>query len=67
MVDDLASQVYPIDREVARAAAAIRAGRGGVRLPDALVLATGGILDAEVLTADKRWGAEPGRVTVLEP
>ena len=67
MVDDLASEVYPIDREVARAAAAIRARRAGVRLPDALILATGQVLEAEVLTGDKRWSSEPGRVTVLEP
>lgn len=66
MVDDLASTVQPIDREIAREAAAIRARRPGIRLPDALVLATGAVLDAEVLTADKRWREEPGRVTVLE-
>jgi len=66
MVDDLASRVQPIDRDIARKAAAIRARRPGIRLPDALVLATGAVLEAEVLTADKRWREEPGRVTVLE-
>lgn len=65
MVDDLASEIYPIDREVARAAASIRARRTGVRLPDALVLAAGTVLRAEVLTGDKRWAGEPGSVTVV--
>ncbi|HEU5127135.1 MAG TPA: PIN domain-containing protein [Glycomyces sp.] len=67
MVDDLATDIYPIDREVARAAASIRARRTGIRLPDALVLATGTVLHAEVLTGDKRWAGEPGRVAVLGP
>jgi predicted nucleic acid-binding protein len=66
MVDELASTVQPIDRGIAREAAAIRARRSGIRLPDALVLATGVVLGAEVLTADKRWRDEPGRVAVLE-
>ena len=67
MVDDLATEVYPINREVARAAATIRARRNSIRFPDALVLATGAVLDAEVLTGDKRWRDEPGRVTVIGP
>jgi PIN domain nuclease of toxin-antitoxin system len=66
MVDQLASEVHPIDREIARAAAEIRARRSSLLLPDALVLATGQVLDAEVLTADKAWKGEPGRITVLE-
>lgn len=66
MVDDIASTVQPIDRGIAREAAAIRARRTSIRLPDALVLATGTVLDAEVLTGDKRWREEPGHVTVLE-
>jgi predicted nucleic acid-binding protein len=65
-IDDIISQVYPIDRELALAAAAIRARRRSIRAPDALVLATGWLLDAEVLTADKAWRGEPGRVTVVE-
>jgi predicted nucleic acid-binding protein len=66
MVDAIASAVQPIDRRIALEAAAIRARRTSIRLPDALVLATGAVLEAEVLTADKRWRDEPGHVTVLE-
>ncbi len=35
------------------------------RLPDALVLATAEVDDADVLTADRRWSAYSARVTVL--
>jgi len=66
-IDDLVSEVYPIDRKVAWATAGIRARRKEIRLPDALVIATGEVLDAEVLTGDKRWQGEPGRVTVIGP
>jgi predicted nucleic acid-binding protein len=65
-INDLVSEVRPIDREIAVTAAAIRARRSSIRLPDALVLATGAVLDAEVLTGDKRWKGEPGQITVLE-
>lgn len=65
-IDDLVAEVHPIDREVAWATAGVRARRKEIRLPDALVLATGEVLDAEVLTADKRWKNEPGHVTVIE-
>ena len=67
MVDELASDVHPIDREIAYAAAEIRARRSAIRLPDAFVLATGRVLDAEVLTAGKTWKSEPGHVTVIKP
>lgn len=67
MIDQFASEVRPIDREIAFAAAQIRARRSALRLPDALVLATGQVLGAEVLTADKAWRGEPGHVTVIEP
>jgi hypothetical protein len=30
-------------------------GRGPLALPDALVLATGDVLDATVVTADRTW------------
>jgi predicted nucleic acid-binding protein len=63
MIDGLVAEIRPIGR----AAAMIRARRKSVRLPDALVLATGVVLDAEVLTGDNRWRDEPGHVTVIEP
>lgn len=58
--------VVPISREIARRAAAIRAGRNAVRLGDALVLATGDVLDADVvLTANSRWRKLSDRVRTI--
>ncbi|GAA4920617.1 putative nucleic acid-binding protein [Stackebrandtia albiflava] len=65
MVDDLAGAVQPVDRHIARIAARIHAESPAVRLPDALVLATGRALDAEILTGDKRWSGRPERITVI--
>jgi predicted nucleic acid-binding protein len=49
-------QIVPIDRAVAERAATMRARARALRLPDALVLACGELLGAEViLTADRRW------------
>lgn len=67
MIDDIAREVRPIDRETAKAAAAIRAKHKAIRLPDALVLATGHMLDAEVLTAYQKWSRVDRRVTILKP
>lgn len=48
--------VEPIDAEVAIAAAAIRARHSALKLPDALVIATAGHLDADYLiTTDREW------------
>jgi predicted nucleic acid-binding protein len=48
--------IVPIDVPLAERAAAIRGRDPAVRLPDALVLACGDVLDARaVLTADRRW------------
>lgn len=55
----------PVDREVAVATARLRALHPALRLPDALVLATAEVDDADVLTADRRWSAYSARVTVL--
>jgi predicted nucleic acid-binding protein len=53
---------------IARRAAALRADRTSLRLPDALVIATGLELPAdEILTADKRWVAVAPTVEVVEP
>lgn len=47
-------------------AARLRARFPVIRLPDALVLATGMVDDcAVILTADKRWGPVDPRVQVL--
>jgi predicted nucleic acid-binding protein len=49
-------QIVPIDRVLAELAASLRARERGIRLPDALVLACGKLLDADaVLSADRRW------------
>jgi predicted nucleic acid-binding protein len=49
-------QIVPIDRVLAELAASLRARERGIRLPDALVLACGELLDADaVLTADRHW------------
>lgn len=55
-----------IDDEVAVAAAALRARRRSLRLPDALVIAVGIVDDAStILTADQRWAGADPRVAVL--
>jgi predicted nucleic acid-binding protein len=62
---DAVDRLQPVDRDVAVHAADVRAQHRTVRLPDALVIATGRALDARVLTADKRWAAVDGRVRVV--
>lgn len=57
-------RVVPIDVDVAAEAARVRS-RTGLPLPDALVLATAEVLDADViLTTDRRWRNLP-RVQVV--
>ncbi|MDQ3990964.1 MAG: PIN domain-containing protein [Actinomycetota bacterium] len=60
-----AVRVEPASRSIARTAAKLRAARG-MRLPDALIVATAIDLDAdEVLTADDRWRGMDRRVRVV--
>ncbi|MEP7379284.1 MAG: type II toxin-antitoxin system VapC family toxin [Chloroflexota bacterium] len=56
-VDSIPAAVQPITREIARAAAQLRAQHGSrLRLPDALVIATALELSADrLLTTDRRW------------
>lgn len=55
-----------IDDDVAVAAARLRATHRSLRLPDALVIATGIVDDADaVITADKRWSGVDRRVEVI--
>jgi len=53
-VDGLRVEVVPLSREIARSAAELRAEHGGLRLPDAVVLATARHRDAALLTFDER-------------
>jgi predicted nucleic acid-binding protein len=63
---DLAIEVVSVDRALAEAAAAVRARRSSVRMPDALVLALAAQVDAVcVVTADRRWGKQSVPVVVL--
>jgi predicted nucleic acid-binding protein len=65
LIAELPIRVQPIDTEIAERAAVLR-GKQRVRLPDALVLATGDVLGAEVvLTADERWRKLSTRVQVI--
>ena len=58
--------VAPLTEAIAEAAAVLRAGRQGVRLPDALVIATGTCLNADrILTGNTRWRQLASSVEVL--
>lgn len=56
LVDRVPFAVEPLSRPIAAAAARVRAKHPKVRLPDALVIATALVLDADVLlTTDRGW------------
>jgi predicted nucleic acid-binding protein len=56
-----------VARDVAVATARLRARHRSLRLPDALVLATGVVDDAGVLTCDQRLAQLDPRIQVLAP
>ena len=59
-IESLGLGVVPLDEDIAVLAAALRARRRTVRLPDALVAATGNALEADViLTTDRRLARLP--------
>jgi len=65
-VSDLALRIEPLNADIAERAAALRAAHRGLRLPDALVLATADAVDAaSVLTADRGWTRVTGRARVI--
>ena len=68
-IDALPAAVAPATRDIARAAAALRARHGrAIRLPDALVLATAEVLGAEsILTTDAGWPDTGVDVRVVGP
>lgn len=65
MIQAIPIQIEPIGAAVARRAAELRA-KGRLRLPDALVLASGDVLEADfTLTTDHRWRGLSSRVRVI--
>jgi predicted nucleic acid-binding protein len=58
--------VLPITDRIAEDAAELRARHGKLRLPDALVIATGAALDADkIITGDATWRRLSTAVSVL--
>lgn len=68
-LDALPARVEPATRAIGAVAASLRATRGpSLRLPDALVVATAMVLDADrVMTTDARWPALPVAVEGVGP
>ncbi len=64
-LDAAVDQVVDLSRRIATAAARLRASDLTLRLPDAIVLGTGQVLDATVLTADRRWARHGERVRLI--
>jgi len=66
-LDALPARVEPATRRIGATAAALRSEHGpGLRLPDALVIATAMVLGADrLLTTDPRWPDLPVSVEVL--
>jgi predicted nucleic acid-binding protein len=62
---DLIAEVVPVGTEIADRAADIRS-QSGVRLPDALVLATAALRADRVVTADQRWTQVAGLDCTVE-
>lgn len=66
-LSDFGVRLQAITAEVARAAAWLRSSSRGLRLPDALVLATANELEAAtVLTGDESWARISDRVTLIQ-
>ena len=53
-VDGLGVEIVPVDRQIARHAAALRGQHAALQLPDAMVLATAELRGARLLTFDER-------------
>ena len=64
-LDEGVDRIEPATLEIARSAARIRAKHARLTLADAFVLATGDVVDADiVLTADRAWARVSDRVRV---
>lgn len=58
--------VIPIGEDIAVEAARLRGRHRSLRLPDALVIASGDLLDADsILTGDRNWASVSHRVNVI--
>lgn len=58
LVKGLPLDIAPLDSAVATRAAALRAAHRSLKLPDALVIATAAVVDADhLVTTDHRWPA----------
>ena len=65
-IDALLLDIVPITGQVAEEAAELRARHPSLRLPDALVVATGSVVGAAaVLTGDARWRQLGQAITIL--
>jgi predicted nucleic acid-binding protein len=66
-IDGLPARVEPATRAIAVAAASLRGAHGpSLRLPDALVVATAFVLEADrVITTDARWPVLAVKVEVI--
>lgn len=66
-IDALPARVEPATRVIGASAASLRASHGSsLRLPDALVVATAVVLEADrIITTDARWPALAVRVELL--
>ena len=66
VVGDLLMEVVPLSQPIAEAAAMLRARHQPLRLPDALVIATGTSLNAgSILTGDARWRGLAASIEVV--
>ncbi len=66
-LSDFAIRLQAITAEIARTAARLRSSSRGLRLPDALVLATADELEVPtVLTGDESWARVSDRVTLIQ-
>jgi predicted nucleic acid-binding protein len=66
----LVADLVPFTLDLADRAAELRADHRALRLPDAIILATGERHADDIVTADERWGGVPGLrrpVTVVGP
>jgi predicted nucleic acid-binding protein len=66
LVDAVVDQVREIDREVVGVAVRVRSRYRFLRLPDAMVLAVGQVVEADsVLTTEQQWTRADRRVRLL--